>query len=190
MLPARVAIDPRESLDSYLERIALVNDLTTKSLVRMLKENRDGSSVSTAFMLVRPSDELVGRIVDLTGLGASAVENSTLLRYDGGAPLNLDGFDPLDRASYRAIVCQGWFPQHGTQLCPLCLSHDGIWQLSWKLPVSTVCPDHGVYLVAECSRCSRRFRTRHHSPLRPRLDEHQPCGNPLGFSAPCRHSIL
>ncbi|UPG68520.1 TniQ family protein [Gordonia hongkongensis] len=97
MLPARVAIDPRESLDSYLERIALVNDLTTKSLVRMLKENRDGSSVSTAFMLVRPSDELVGRIVDLTGLGASAVENSTLLRYDGGAPLNLDGFDPLDR---------------------------------------------------------------------------------------------
>lgn len=54
MLPARVAIDPRESLDSYLERIALVNDLTTKSLVRMLKENRDGSSVSTAFMLVRP----------------------------------------------------------------------------------------------------------------------------------------
>lgn len=190
MLPARVAIDPRESLDSYLERIALVNDLTTKSLVRMLKENRDGSSVSTAFMLVRPSDELVGRIVDLTGLGASAVENSTLLRYDGGAPLNLDGFDPLDRASYRAIVCQGWFPQHGTQLCPLCLSHDGIWQLSWKLPVSTVCPDHGVYLVAECSSCSRRFRTRHHSPLRPRLDEHQPCGNPLGFSAPCRHSIL
>lgn len=190
MLPARVAIDPRESLDSYLERIAHVNDLTTKSLVRMLKENRDGSSVSTAFMLVRPSDELVGRIVDLTGLGASAVENSTLLRYDGGAPLNLDGFDPLDRASYRAIVCQGWFPQHGTQLCPLCLSHDGIWQLSWKLPVSTVCPDHGVYLVAECSSCSRRFRTRHHSPLRPRLDEHQPCGNPLGFSAPCRHSIL
>lgn len=190
MLPARVAIDPRESLDSYLERMSLVNDLTTKSLVRMLKENRDGLSVSTAFMLVRPSDELVGRIVDLTGLEASAVENSTLVRYDGGAPLNLDGFDPLDRASYRAIVCQGWFPQHGTQLCPLCLSHDGIWQLSWKLPVSTVCPDHGVYLVAECSSCSRRFRTRHHSPLRPRLDEHQPCGNPLGFSAPCRHSIL
>ena len=53
----------------------------------------------------------------------------------------------IDRASYRAIVCQGWFPQHGTQLCPLCLSHDGIWQLSWKLPVSTVCPDHGVYLA-------------------------------------------
>ena len=190
MLPARVAIDPRESLDSYLERIAVVNDLTTKSLVRMLRENRDGSPVSTAFMLVRPSDELVGRIVDLTGLGATAVENSTLLRYDGGIPLNLDGFDPLDRASYRSIVCQGWFPQHGTQLCPLCLANDGIWQISWKLPVSAVCPDHGVYLVAECSDCGRRFRTRHHSPLRPRLDEHQPCGNPLGFSAPCRHSAL
>lgn len=190
MLPARVVIGPRESLDSYLERIALVNDLTTKTLVCMLKQNRDGLSPSTAFMLVRPSGELVGRIADLTGLRASAVENSTLVRYDGGAPLNLDGFDPLDRASYRAIVCQGWFPQHGTQLCPLCIAHDGIWQISWKLPISTVCTDHSVYLVAECSACGRRFRTRHHSPLRPHLDEHQPCGNPLGFSAPCRHSIL
>ncbi|MCF8604281.1 TniQ family protein [Gordonia sp. HY442] len=190
MLPARIAIDPRESLDSYLERIALVNDLTTRNLVRMLKEDRDGSSPSTAFMLVRPSDDLVGRITSLTGLSAAAVENSTLMRYDGGTPLTLDGFDPLDRASYRAIVCQGWFPRHGTQLCPLCLSHDGIWQLSWKLPVSTVCPDHGVYLVAECSSCGNRFRTRHYSPLRPLIDEHQPCGNPLGFSAACRHSIL
>ena len=57
MLPARVAIDPRESqLICTLERIALQNDLTTRVLSACSKENRDGSSISTAFMLVRPSD--------------------------------------------------------------------------------------------------------------------------------------
>lgn len=190
MLPARVAIDPRESLDSYLERTSLVNGLTTNNLLRMLREDGDEPSVSTAFMLVRPTSELVGRIVDLTGLASTAVANSTLVRYDGGVPLRLDGFDPLDRASYRAIVGQGWFPRHGTQVCPLCIAQDGIWQLSWRLPVSTVCPEHGVYLVAECSSCGRRFRTRYHSPLRPHLDDHQPCGNSLRHWHPCRHSVM
>ncbi|WP_454166306.1 TniQ family protein [Gordonia iterans] len=190
MLPARVAIDPRESLDSYLERLALVNDLTSSSLVGLLRENHDGSSPSTAFMLVRPSDKLASRIMSLTGLGEAAVEQSTLARYDSGVPLNLEGFDPLDRASYRTVVAQGWFPQHGTQLCPLCLRRDGIWQLAWRLPISAVCLEHDVHLVAECSDCGRRFRTRYQSPLRPHLDNDQPCGNSLGSWTPCRHSVL
>lgn len=190
MLPARVAIDSREALDSHLERVALANDLTTKDIFRMLTEERNASSPSAAFMLVRPSREIVNRIVGLTGLTPSAVEDSTLARYGGGTPLNLAGFNPLDQSSYRTIVSQGWFPQHGTQVCPLCLSGDGIWQLSWKLPISTVCPEHGTYLVAECAGCGRRFRSRRHSPFRPRLDVNQPCGNPLGCSTHCRHSVL
>ncbi|MBM4474044.1 hypothetical protein GS456_01045 [Rhodococcus hoagii] len=190
MLPTRVAIDSREALDSHLERVALANDLTTKDLFRMLTEERNASSPSAAFMLVRPSREIVDRIVDLTGLTPSAVENLTLARYDGGTPLNLDGFNPLDQASYRTIASRGWFPQHGTQACPLCLSDGGIWQLSWKLPSSVVCPEHGTYLVAECAGCGHCFRSRRHSPFRPRLDINQPCGNPLGSSAHCRHSVL
>lgn len=190
MLPARIPIDPRESLDSYLERVALANDLMTKDLFRLLTEERDASSPSAAFMLIRPSREMVYRIVDLTGLTGPDVKNSTLVRYDRGTPLNLDGFDPLARSSFRTISSRGWFPQHGTQVCPMCLSHDGIWQLSWRLPTSTVCIEHGTYLIAECAGCGDRFRSRRHNPFRRELDTSQPCGNPLGVSAHCRHSIL
>lgn len=190
MLPTRIPIDSRETLDSYLERVAVANDLMTKDLFRLLTEEQEATAPSAAFMLIKPGGEMVDRIVDLTGLTVSDVENSTLARYDRRTPLNLDGFDPLDRNSFRTIASRGWFPKHGTQVCPICLSYDGIWQLSWRLPTSTVCAEHGIYLVAQCTDCGDRFRSRRHSPLRPELDVSQPCGNPLGVSAHCGHSVL
>ena len=187
MLPARVAIDPRESLDSYLERIALVNDLTTKVLSACSR--RTGT------------DRRSRRLSCWSGLAAMARRPNSGSHWAGG--IGRRGIRPCcvttearhstSTASTRSIgrATAPSFARGGSRSMGRNYAHSAYRTTESgscrELPVSTVCPDHGVYLVAECSRCSRRFRTRHHGPLRPRLDEHQPCRNPLGFSAPCRH---
>lgn len=190
MLPARIQLGPSEALDSYLERVAISNDILTKDLFRLLTEEHNDVSPSAAFMLVKPNGQITARIGSVTGLSADDVANATLVRYDGGLPLNLDGFDPLDRHSFRKVVARGWFPQHGTQVCPMCLARDGIWRLQWKLPISTVCLEHKVYLTPHCSGCGDRFRSRRHNPLRANPGIDQPCGNPRGVFAHCGQSVL
>lgn len=137
-LPTRVAIGDGEALDSYLERVAVANDLSTRDLFRLLTEAHDTVRPPAAFMMTKPVAALVSRLQLLSGLTSDEMERATLVRYDRGRPLDLAGLDPCNRYSYRKVVSRGWFPSHGSPVCPLCLPDGGVWQLHWRLPMSTV----------------------------------------------------
>lgn len=187
-LPSRPAIHPDEALDGYLERLATANGLDSTQLLRTLTTAADTVSPSVSFLMVKPATETIARISDVSGLSEGAVRSATLMRYDGGLPLHLEGFDPRDRHSFRNVVNQGWFPQTGSQICTECLAEEGIWRLQWRLPIVVACLKHRTLLTASCGGCGLRFRLRRYSPLRPSTD--LACGNQLGLRQHCPHSIL
>jgi hypothetical protein len=189
-LPSRVVIDSEESLDSYLERLAFANDLLPTQLMRLLTTPDGRPSPSPAFLMVKPDPAIVERIARLGGIGVPSLMGATLMRYDGGLPLRLEGFDPREHHKFRKVVAQGWFPRLGSQACPHCLIRDGIWRLSWRLPIIAVCADHRLFLITRCAGCKRRFRTRQVSPLRPEYGPEQLCGNPIGLRNPCRYPVV
>ena len=189
-LPARVRLGDHDSLDGFLERLAMLNDLLPPQLLRLLTAPEDSGCPSSAFLTIKPDPLIVDRIVRLSGVDAEAVRRATLLRFGAGLPFRFDGFDPRQRHSFGQVVTQGWFPTFGTQVCPLCLAEDGIWALRWRLPIIAACTDHRVFLVTECSGCGSRFRTHRHAPLRHLVSPQQPCGNPVGLRNPCRHPVV
>lgn len=186
-LPSRVQLSGGEALDSYLERVALANDLTTVELLRLLDPRPDAESLT--FALVQPSDDLLEQIERITTLKPCHAKSATLQRFANNRPLDFNGFAEPSAAAFRAISARGWFPLQGTQICPECL-HSGRWLIEWRLPVIAVCDVHANYLVPSCTQCGKRFRSRRTSPLRPELSTTQPCGNPLGPRRNCRHSLL
>jgi len=190
LLPSRIAIASDEALDCYLERLALANELPPPQMMRLLTRPEEGRAPSSAFLVVKPDPAITARIARLGGMRIPSLEGATLMRFGDGLPLRLDGLDPCQRHSFRQVVTQGWFPPFGSQACPLCLAHDGIWRVEWRLPIVAVCVKHGVFLTTRCTGCGMRFRTRRHSPLRPQLGHEQPCGNPVGLRDPCQHPVI
>ena len=190
LLPTRPAMAARESLDSFLERLANANDLSPPYLLRLLTTAEYSDRPTAAFMMIKPDPLIVSRITRLSGLDKASVAQATLLRFDDGLPFHLDRLDPRRRHTFRQVVTQGWFPHFGSQACPLCLADDGIWKLEWRLPLVATCPHHGVFLTTHCAGCGRRFRTHRYSPLRPLAGPDQSCGNPIGLRNPCTHSVL
>ena len=189
-LPTRPAMADRESLDSFLERLATANDLSPPYLLRLLTAAEQSDAPTAAFMMIKPDPLIVARIARLSGADEPSIAQATLLRFDDGLPLHLGQLDPRQRHTFRQVVTQGWFPQFGSQTCPMCLREDGVWKLEWRLPLVATCPQHGVFLTTHCVECGRRFRTHRHAPLRPVAGPDQPCGNPLGLRNPCLHSVL
>ncbi|MBN3511531.1 TniQ family protein [Mycolicibacterium septicum] len=190
LLPTRLALDGRESLDGFLERLAVANGFSPPHLLRLLTTADHSGSPTAAFLMFKPDRLIVSRVASLSGVDEVSVAHATLLRFGDGLPLYLDGLDPLRRQTFRDVVTQGWFPQLGSQVCPMCLAQDGIWKLEWRLPLVATCPHHGAFLVTHCSGCGRRFRTHRYSPLRPLAGPNQLCANPMGLRNPCRHSVL
>lgn len=187
-LPSRPAIHPDEALDGYLERLATANGLDPAQLLRTLSTPAGTEAPPVSFLMIKPAVETVARISHVSGLTERAVRSATLMRFDGGLPLHLEGFDPRDRHSFRNVVNQGWFPQTGSQLCTECLAEEGIWRLQWRLPIVVACLKHRIFLTASCGGCGLRFRLRRYSPLRPSTDHS--CGNQLGLRQHCLHSVL
>lgn len=174
-LPTLVDLAPGEALDAYLERVATANYLTTARLLDMV---RTGHGTTTTYLMLAPSSSTIDRIAHLTGTHPDALRGATLATYHG-TTLDLRGLDPTRPASFRAVSARGWIPGHGTQICPACLAQDGIWRTTWRLPTTTVCRTHGVYLLSTCPGCGRPFRDQRHSPLRV-VGAAPRCGNPLG----------
>ena len=190
VLPARMRIANHESLDGFLERLAALNDLRPPQLLRLLTTPECSGRPSAAFLTITPHPLIVDSIAALSGVDANAVRRASLLRFGAGLPFRFDGFDPVQRHSFRTVVTQGWFPPFGTQVCPRCLDESGIWALRWRLPILAACTKHRIFLVTECAGCGGRFRTNRHAPLRPVLGPEQPCGNPVGLRNPCRHPVV
>jgi TniQ len=190
LLPCRVSLADGESLDGFLERLASANGLLPSQLLRLLAALPGSAKPTMAFLMFKPDPVLIDRVTRLSGVERRCVENATLARFGSGLPFHLDGFHPCRRHSFRQVVAQGWFPQFGSQVCPECVAHEGIWRVVWRLPILAVCVHHGVFLTTQCAGCGKRFRTHRHSPLRPIVGPSHPCGNPIGLRNPCRHSVL
>lgn len=178
-LPVTIAPSAGEALDGYLERVADANHLTTAALLRLATQTGIGR-----FLLLKPTDPVLGRLATLTGLPASDLLAASLSGLDD-AVLDLTGLDPEKQHSYRVVAARGWAAVHGTQICPRCLAADGFWQLRWRTPFAAICTQHTIYLLTRCPGCGRPFRDQRHSPLRA-VGASLECGNPLS-AGPRKH---
>ncbi len=170
-----VAPGPGEAIDSWLERLADANGLTTATLLNLIRGDGD---VSTRFLSLAPAPATVARVAQLAGTSYATVRAATVAAFEE-AGVDLRNFDPDDVGSFRAVAARGWPPHHGTQVCPRCVHDDGRWQVRWRLPIVSVCARHAVFLVGTCPGCGRPFRDQRHSVLRP-VGASTACGNPLG----------
>lgn len=179
-LPVSVELGAGESIESWLERLADANGLTTAAL---LNQVHGADDVSTRFLGLAPAPATVARIARLVGSTVAEVRSATVAAFEDTG-VDLRGLDAEERHSFRGVAARGWPPRHGTQVCPECLREDGRWQVRWKLPIVSVCAGHETFLVERCPGCNRPFRDHRHSALRP-VGASVTCGNPLG-SGPAR----
>ncbi|MFF0944146.1 TniQ family protein [Kocuria sp. CPCC 205300] len=176
-----------EALDAYLERMTSLNGLT-RVQTKYLLNGPEGTS-TTRFLILKPVDIVVERIIRLTGLNETQVRAMTLQRFDHGLPLYLAPIDPTQQHSLRLAIQQGWFPPKGTQVCSLCLAQDRTWRLQWRLPHLPICDAHGVFFMGVCPECGRGFRSNNQEPLKGHVDHPTLCGNPNATKQPCTYDL-
>lgn len=171
-LPVTATLVPGEALDGYLERLAGINGIDYPHLVRRLRTG----AASTAFLTTAPDPALMANLAALTTKDATSLRTGVMASLPG---IDVAGLDPRARATWRTVAARGWPPEHGTALCPHCLSEDGVWRLAWRHPWVTACGQHHAWLHGACPSCGRRFRS-HRTPLRPVDAPTGTCGNPTG----------
>ncbi|WP_277212725.1 TniQ family protein [Isoptericola croceus] len=173
MLPVRIDPRPGQCIEDWLEHVAEHNSMPTGQLTALIGHGEG----PVRFLSVKPTDRVVARIVEMTGLSSAVVRSTTLQRFDGSGIVELDGLDPDHWSTWRRVAGRGWIHATGSAACPHCLSSNGMWQLRWRLPSSTVCTRHRCYLIEQCPGCGRRFLDHPHTPLRPAPGSR--CLNPL-----------
>jgi len=182
-MPIRIAPEDGEALDGYLERVAAANHLDNPALLRLITPE---SAESTAFLPIKPNPSLVGQLSTALGIDEEQIARTTL---EGTASPALNGLDPTDLKTWRAVAAHGWAPGRGTQICARCLQRDGIWRIAWRHPWVTVCLKHATWLVGTCPTCGMSFRSQRH-PLRSVDANHAICGNPRGHRGrPCDQQL-
>lgn len=190
LLPARITLHADEPLDGFLERLARANGLRSGQLLRTLTSLPGPIPPTTAFLMFKPDPVFLDRVSRVSGVDAEELRNATLARFSGGLPLQLDALNPRERTTFRQVVMQGWLPQFGSQACPECLASEGVWHLTWRLPIVAACIRHRALLRPRCAGCGTRFRAHRYATLRPVLGAAEPCGNSLGLRDHCRHSVI
>lgn len=173
-LPARPTLHAGQALDCYLEHAADVNHIPPATVMRAITDACD----TTRYVLLRPTPRTLEVLSGLTGQSTAALTAATLAAVDGTL-VDLSGLDPHHQPSYRAVAARGWAPGQGTQICPRCLAETGTWDISWRIPTTTVCLRHGCYLLSTCPGCQRPFRATRSTLLRP-IGAKTRCGNALG----------
>ena len=68
--------------------------------------------------------------------------------------------------------------QRQARFCPLCLMEEPVWKAGWELMFHDACPQHGVWLVDQCSSCGQAVPWRREHLLR------CPCGADLRHEYP------
>lgn len=174
-LPSRPVPHPGQALDCYLEHVADANYLSAGTLMRAITAATD----TTRYLLLRPTPRTLQVLSKMTGHPPETLTAATLAPLDGTL-VDLSGLDPHHQPSYRAVAARGWAPGQGTQICPRCLDETGTWDISWRLPTTTVCLRHGCYLLLTCPGCQRPFRATRSGFLRP-IGAAARCGNALGL---------
>lgn len=188
LAPTRLAIGHGEALDSYLERFAQANDISSRQLITLILPNATHSPESYAMSF--PTAEFLAGVHELTGLGIEEIRNSTLQHFADGLPFDFTSATTSPTGMHPAVAAAQWFPLRGTQVCPHCVAENGQWNLSWRLPIVTACLTHRRYLAPTCSSCGKRFRTRQGALLRPNLGSSHECGNTTAGRNHCTHPVI
>ena len=143
---------PGESLNGFLLRLSCRLHLSPVRLARLAG-------------IIKPSGTSLWRRL-LLDLDADSFAAFARLSLPEAAALTLrpwaDRYPPVAR-SLRTTgprpQADDWLFAPGTRYCPCCLAGDGspvqdelggCWKLTWQLPVTFACPDHGIPLRQGC----------------------------------------
>ncbi len=139
-----------ESIRSWLDRLAARHRVSFAEMTERLGISRVAAAHAIpddyAVTLTPKTLAEVARIADQP---ADAIAAMLLVSFAGVTT-------PEGWAPTRHGNCD-WVYRTGSHFCPECLSErHGAWKLSWKLPWSFVCTDHGTWLLSHCPDCGRR----------------------------------
>ncbi|MFE8935810.1 MULTISPECIES: TniQ family protein [Micrococcus] len=169
LLPIRPRPAPEEALDSYLERVATANGVTTSGFVRQLTTE---ARAPLRFTNIAPPPPILDVLASWTGTDRGLLQDCLLTRY----PV-IPFIDSQNRHGTRSVVAHGWVLLNRSQACPWCLAETGVWKITWRLAWVTACLDHDRLLATDCPGCQKPLRTTHHGALRP-AGPGARCGNP------------
>ena len=192
-LPLRVAPQPGEALDSWLEMLAHYHHARFGDLLHHV-----GIYVRTRRLFAKLPEHELYNVSAATGVAPDVISAMTLQRF----------------ATIRATDGQAsnhqWSLSDRSQsrFCSQCLAQSGgRWQLAWRLRSSFACTTHCCLLADDCVSCGRRVRSDRHRwreiprpgqcANRRRDERHQPCercdanlaAQPVA-SLPENHTIL
>lgn len=141
-----------ELLSSWIVRLSVSNSFTpyafTSTHLRdfyyLLRQDMDFTDKTDFFNLLSYK----------TGLPVSHVENLSLLSYEGII------FTSDEKTSKRHLILYltnrgGYNKTYGYRYCPFCLRENEYLKKEWRLTFSTVCPEHGVFLLDRCPNCNK-----------------------------------
>ncbi|MEU9426261.1 TniQ family protein [Streptomyces sp. NPDC048342] len=152
-LPAVPLPGPRESLPSWINRIALAYQIRKQDTLEALGVSASEMRMAATGLPLAPSS--VEALSAATGVSPEAIGDMLLSRFAATALPNLP-LPPHKRQSAITGWSMGaWVLRRHSNFCPRCLAGDGRWRLEWKLPWSFACLDHMVYLRETCPQCER-----------------------------------
>lgn len=150
----RTATHDDETWQSYLSRSAAAHQCTLHSLARHIGLLHNDRWPGYHGVILAP--DRVTTVARHLGITPDDVDVMHLARYDQRA-FDLTGlFDHDGRRRIdgtRRVAHQGWVFLAGSRYCPTCLSEDGIWRLSWRLPWVLTCACHHTWLRHTCPGC-------------------------------------
>ncbi|WP_171055137.1 TniQ family protein [Mycobacterium sp. DBP42] len=170
VLPLATAPLPGESLDSWLEAIAVRMDVTMAELYEHMGFRSPYSELWRHINRKLTSYE-AGAIATATGYRVEDISAMTLARY----PADVVG---IDFNTGEFIGTAPWARVHGSRFCPRCLgSTGGGWQLNWRLIWTFACLQHRCLLADRCPCCGAAQRYRY------RIGDEHPCPGQCANSA-------
>lgn len=151
VFPLVTAPLPGESLDSWLEAIAVRMDVTIAELYEHMGFRPPYGALSS-HLNRKPSPSEANAIATATGCRVEDITAMTLSRY----PADVLGIDQDTGEFIRRVP---WGRVHGSRFCPHCLgSAGGAWQLNWRLIWTFACLQHHCLLADRCPRCDAAQR--------------------------------
>ncbi len=156
-LPLWVVHEPGESLLSWIDRGAQALDVSRKQAWHLLGlvPELGLQPAANGLDLTFEQREAIGTA---TGISPDGLPGMLVSRFGGGV-IDMQGLDCTDRSSILRWSWANWVPIWGSRCCVQCLrTRPGVWQTSWRLPWSLICPIHRAWMLSRCPRCGARLQ--------------------------------
>lgn len=146
-----VRIKSGEALDSFLERWAQHQGL---SLANAMAHWPDVDSPRR--LQIHPTDEFIEHASIVTQVEPSVLRSMTTAHeWIAAQWISQTDLEGLLRYPGR----RSWTPTDLSPLCPNCLTENGYWHLTWRMPWTFMCTQHNIMLVDSCSVCRELLKT-------------------------------